>query len=135
MSGIKIAEDILIGMFGFVLCVEACAKIVEHKENKENIIIDGENETLIIKCNTNEIPYENFKVYTRVENKKLHLYIKGATVSDDMVIKGVSHKYRIKHIAPQDFKNLSWEIDDKNKLKVKISINGYADKISVKKVK
>ena len=133
MSGIKIAENILIGMFGFVLCAQTCAKLVENKENRENIIIDAENETLTIKCQTNEIPYENFKVYTRVENRKLYLYVKGTAILDDMNIKTVSHKYRIKYIAIEDFKDITWKISNAGKLEISVPITGYADKISVKK--
>lgn len=134
MSGIKIAENLLMGMFGFFLCVETCAKLVEHRENKENIVIDAESETLTIKCQTNEIPYENFKVYTRVENKKLYLYVKGTTISDDMAIKTIFHKYRINHIAIEEFKNITWKIGNNGKLEISVSIIGYADKISVKKI-
>ena len=123
------------GMFGFVLCAETCTRLVENRENKENIVIDAENETLTIKCQTNEITYENFKVYTRVENKKLYLYVKGTAISDDMSIKMVSHKYRIKHIDIEEFKDVSWKIGNTGKLEISVSITGYADKISVKKIK
>lgn len=133
MSGIKIAENILMGMFGFVLCAETCVKLAEHKENKDNIVIDAENETLTIKCKTNDVPYENFKVYTRVKNKKLYLYVKGAAISDDMNIKTVSHKYRIKYIAIEDFKDITWKIGNTGKLEISVPITEYADKISVKK--
>lgn len=134
MSGTKIAEGLVAGLFGFALCVDTCAMLAEHKENKENIIVDAQSETLVIKCKTKEIPLENFKVYTRMENKKLYLYVKGATVSDDMNIKTVSHKYRIKHIAIEDFKDITWKIGNNDKLEISVPVTGYADKISVKRV-
>ena len=135
MSAVKLAEGLVFGALATVLCLDACIKNAEHKENKENIIIDAENETLTIKCKTNDIPYEDLRVYTRIENRKLYLYVKGAAVSEDMVIKTVLHKYRIKHIAVAEFKGLSWNMDDDHKLRIVVPIAGYADKISVKKIK
>lgn len=131
-----ITTAMLVGAATFAAYFGTTMFAVDRKIKYYDIVVDATNKEVRIKCNSRGISCENFKVYTRIENKHLYLYTKGSEVlenSKDIV--SVEHKYRLSHIDLQDVSKMSWSCNDEKELVVIIPLSVIDNNISVKRVK
>ena len=130
-----ISTSVLIGAATFATYFGVTMLAVDKKLKYYNITIDPAAKELQIKCNSNKISLENFKVYTRLEHNEVFLYTKGSEVLEDSKdIVSVDHKYRIKNIVFEDVSRMTWNIEN-DKLVVSIPLSVLDKKLSVKKLK
>ena len=124
-------------MYGLGVCYTAIVTdhyLYEKKCNYYNAIVDTHNNEVIIKCNARGISVENFKVYTRLENGRNYLYIRGAELLDDCKdFAKVKHKYYLGNISAEDLHKTTFSKNE-DELMVKIPLSNIDRKIKVKRV-
>lgn len=130
-----ISTSVLIGAATFATYFGVTMLAVDKKLKYYNIVIDPAAKELQIKCNSNKISIENFKVYTRLEHNEVYLYTKGSEVLDTSKdIVSVDHRYCLKNINPDDVCKMTWRIDC-DQLVVTIPLSDLHKKLRVKKLK
>lgn len=125
MIGAALAEVVIFAMAG----------ITDRDYNHIDIVVDTEKKKAAVKIAAHAIPYENFKVFTRLEKGKVYLYIRGAVVNDNTEIITLSYKFRVKNIDMSDFKNMIWHINEEDDLVVEIPISVLQKGAAIKKVR
>ena len=131
-----ITTAILIGAATFATYLGATSYAVDKKLKYYDIVIDTTNKELRISCNARGIAADNFKVYTRLENKKIYLYTKGAEVLDGSKdIVSVEHKYYLFNIDPDDVCKMTWMCNEEDQLIVTIPLSIVNKNMSVKRIK
>ena len=131
-----ITTAILIGAATFAAYFGATSYAIDKKIKYYDIVVDATNKEVRISCNARGISENNFKVYTRLENKKIYLYTKGAEVlegSKDVV--SVEHKYCLTNIDPDDVCKMTWMRNQEDRLVVTIPLSTVNKNISIKRIK
>ena len=129
-----ILTGFLTGAGEFIVFVHILYKIANMKLDRYNIHVDPIDRKLYIKCRTEKIPCDNFKVYIRVDKKKTFLYIKGASVTGDDEIVTVEHEYLLRGIQQGDLQKMTWSVSTDGKLIVEIPLSSIDKHIAVKRL-
>lgn len=129
-----VSTGILIGAATFAGYALVTNKILEKKLDRYKLVIDPATSKIYIKCSARGIPYENFKVYTRIEHSQVYLFTKGAAVTENNDAVKVEHKYLLKNVPMKDLQQMTWSINADAELVVEIPLSDVSRKMHIKRI-